>query len=316
MSLLKVGIPLLVLLALVWAYSERRGVFVAILTATSSGAPPPLLDAQDEGAASWADDYFTVEQLAPDTWAIGEPRYAQQNFNYLIAGSRRAVLFDAGPGIRNVRAVAESLTDRPIIFLPSHFHYDHVGNQITFDEIAMVDLAYLRNRAPGNRLTPSRAEHVGRVEGFQAPTWQVDHWWAPGETIDLGGRTLELLHTPGHTPESVSLWDRQNGLVFTGDYLYPGSLYAFVPGSRMGDYLAVAQTLLAELPEGTQLLGAHRVVPPGAPRLDLRDLRELRAVLEGIRAGDIRGERGYPSRFRVNEQLDILAEPRWMQDWD
>lgn len=301
---------------LVWAFAARRELVMEVFSLAGSGEPPPLLLAADEGpTAYWLEDYFTVESVAPATWAIGEPRYAQQNYSYLIEGTERALLFDAGPGLFDIRAAAESITRLPIVFLPSHFHYDHVGNEITFDTVAVVDLPYLRARARDGRLTLARMEHLGMPEGIMAPTWQVDHWWAPGTDIDLGGRTLTLLYTPGHTTDSISLYDRANGVLFSGDYLYPGDLYGFLPNSRMGDYLATAESLLAELDGEIVFLGAHRVAPPGPPRLDRGDLEDLRGGLVEIRDGRLEGSAGYPSRFPISERLTMLAEPRWLQRW-
>ncbi len=302
---------------LVWGLSERRTLFMYAFSAAGPGEPPPLLPRSDEGPGTrWLDDYFTVESVAPATFAIGEPRYAQQNYSYLIIGQDRALLFDAGPGIRDIRAIAESLTDRPIVFLPSHFHYDHVGNEITFDEIAVVDLPHIRNRVQADgRLTLQTMEHLGTAEGIAAPTWQVDHWWAPGTRIDLGGRFLELLYTPGHTTDSISLLDSDNSILFSGDYLYPGDLYGFLPNSSMGDYLRVADTLVTQLDQSTVFLGAHRVAPPGPPRLGMDDLTDLADGLKGIRDGDIDGAGSYPKAFPVNERLVMLAEPRWLQRW-
>ncbi|MEZ5559551.1 MAG: MBL fold metallo-hydrolase [Pseudomonadales bacterium] len=302
---------------LFWAYADRRELFMRGMQLSRSGAVPPLLPPEPENAGTrWVDDYFLIEQVAADTWAIGEPRYAQMNFNYLIVGSQRALLFDAGPGVRDVRAVAESLTDRPIVFLPSHFHYDHVGNGISFSEIAVVDLPYVRARARGDALTLTPMEHLGAAEGFDPPTWKVSHWWAPGTEIDLGGRSLWLLYTPGHTTDSVSLWDRSNGLVFSGDYLYPGNLYAFLPNSSVGDYARTAASLLRELPASTHFLGAHRLAAPGPPTLQWQDLLDLRDGLEGVRRREIPGTGTYPQSFPINEHLTLLAEPRWLQNWD
>lgn len=303
--------------ALAWAFVERRTLLMQGFALMSPGGPPPLLEKSDEGAATrWHDDYFTIQEVAPQTFAIGEPRYAQQNFNYLIVGAERALLFDAGPGIRDIREVAEALTDKPIVFLPSHFHYDHVGNQITFDEIAVVDLPYVRDRAEGDRLAVGRMEHLGMLEGFSAPTWQVDYWWPIGSSIDLGQRSLTLLHTPGHTNDSVSLWDKENGIVFTGDYLYLSDLYAFGPSARMGDYLSTSQSLLSTLPDDVLIYGAHRGGPPGAPELVFTDLVDLNRSLESIKDRTTSGEGFYPQVFRVNDRIVILAEPRWLQDWD
>ena len=140
-ALLGAGVGL-VLLA-VW---QRH---LLLVLALSLQGPPPLVDAVDEGPnVRWFDDYFTIEALDERSFAIGEPRYAQANYSYLLLGRERAVLFDAGPGVRDIRPVAESLTALPITFVPSHFHYDHVGNRIPFDDVAVVDLPYLRERAP------------------------------------------------------------------------------------------------------------------------------------------------------------------------
>jgi glyoxylase-like metal-dependent hydrolase (beta-lactamase superfamily II) len=307
---------LILLGLLVWGFCERRTLVMHAFTLSSTGAPPQLLPPPEEGPDTrWWDDYFTLEMVAPDTWAIGEPRYAQQNYSYLISGTERALLFDAGPGLRDIRAAAESLTDRPIVFLPSHVHYDHVGDQTSFDEIALVDLPYLRARAREDRFTPGPMEHLGRAEGFSAPTWTVDHWWEPGSRIELGGRSLTLLHTPGHTTDSISLVDAANGLVFSGDYLYPGELYGFLPNSSMDDYLSSARSLLAELPDDVVFLGAHRLTPPGPPELHWTDLQDLQSGLIGIRDGRVPGSAGYPSRFPINERMVMLAEPRWLQRW-
>lgn len=257
-----------------------------------------------------------MQALDARTFAIGEPRYAQQNFSYLIVGSERALLFDAGPGLRDIRAVAESLTDRPITFLPSHFHYDHVGNEITFDRVAVVDLPYLRERARDGRLRPTFAEHLGVAEGIEAPTLVVDEWLAPGASVSLGDRTLRVLHTPGHTEDSVSLLDLESGDLFSGDFIYPGPLFAFLPNSGMGDYLEGAETLLRTAPDGARVFGAHRTAPPGAPELVLEDVGELRDALHAIRDGSLAGTGVYPVVYRVNARIDLWAEPGWLQRWE
>lgn len=68
----------------------------------------------------WFDDYYVVGDLGDGTYAIGEPRYGQCNFSYLIVGSQRALLFDSGPGIRDIGKVVKTLTSLPIVALPSN----------------------------------------------------------------------------------------------------------------------------------------------------------------------------------------------------
>ena len=91
----------------------------------------------------WFDDWYATEQIAEGVTAIGEPHYHQVNWNYLIEGQTRALLFDTGPGIRNIAPVVESLTSKPLTVLPSHMHFDHTGNLHRFSNIAMADLPIL-----------------------------------------------------------------------------------------------------------------------------------------------------------------------------
>ena len=117
----------------------------------------------------WFDDYYTVELIDADTVAIGEPRYFQQNYSYLILGESRAVLFDSGPGVRDIRPLVDAFTSLPVTHVPSHLHYDHLGNAGRFERLGLVSLPYLRERAPDDVLRPTRGEHLGFVEGFAIP---------------------------------------------------------------------------------------------------------------------------------------------------
>ena len=296
-----------------WAIAQRHVILVRIMAMQGvADLSPPA----DEGpGVRWHDDYFTVQPLGPGTFAIGEPRYYQQNFSYLIAGTQRAILFDAGPGHRDIRPVAESLTDLPITFIPSHFHYDHVGNTITFDHVAVLDLPYLRERAPDGQLQLSFEEHLGEAEGFEAPVLQVDEWLAPGTLIDLGGRSLEVLYTPGHTEDSISLLDRSSGFVFSGDFIYPGSLFAFLPNSGMGDYIQGTENLLAVASERTRIFSAHRLDPPGAPEMTPDDVVDLQSALWAIQKGELSATGIYPRVYPINAAIELHAEPGWLQNW-
>src|SRR5215469_2959978 len=132
----------------------------------------------------WIDDYFVVEEIDPTTIAIGEPRYYQGNYSYLIIGDERAVLFDAGTGTRDIVPVVRSLTRLPITVIPSHLHFDHVGALGRFDRTALLDTPSLRARLQNSRLTLDRYEFMGFEDGLTPPSFRVDEWWAADTSVD------------------------------------------------------------------------------------------------------------------------------------
>src|SRR5438270_10791986 len=92
------------------------------------------------------------------------------------------------------------------------------------------------------------------------------------ERIDLGGRQLEIIFTPGHTPDSLCLLDRKHGLLFTGDTLYPGPIYLFIPEPDFAAYARSASRLGHLAPSLKLLLPGHNV--PVAERGYLTRLSE------------------------------------------
>ncbi|NKB35212.1 MAG: hypothetical protein GKR91_19105 [Pseudomonadales bacterium] len=143
---------------------------------------------------------------------------------------------------------------------------------------------------------------------------EVDEWLAPDSLLDLGNRELQVLYTSGHTEDSVSLLDLSTGNVFSGDFINPGFLYAFLPTSNMGDFLQGANTLLAPVYQSAEVFGAHRGRDPGIPRLTANDIADLRVALESIKNRTAEGSGNYPRVYNINENLNILAEPRWLQN--
>ncbi|MBZ8117412.1 MBL fold metallo-hydrolase [Roseovarius sp. LXJ103] len=233
-------------------------------------------------------DWYKIVSLAPGVFAIGEPRYAQQNWSYLICGTERALLFDTGSYYGEMAPEVAALTDLPLTVLPSHMHYDHLGSIKAFERVILPDIAVLRACAEGDVVTPSDDLFLPKSEGRVPPRFHVSQWLKIGARIDLGGRGLELLHTPGHSPDSVSLWWEEAGVLFAADYFYHGPLFAQVPGASLAAYLGTAQDLEARLPPVALIYGAHgdasSVEEAQPPQLDMTHLSELIACLEGVRA--------------------------------
>ena len=262
----------------------------------------------------WFDDYFVIETIDPTTFAIGEPRYYQGNYSYLLLGAQRAVLFDAGSGLRDIVPVVRSLTRLNITVIASHLHFDHVGALGHLDRTAVVAEPALMARAAGSLLTLRRYEFLGFADRRENPTFRVDEWWPPDSTVDLGGRRLRVLATPGHTPTSISLYDEDRQQLFAGDFIYPGNLYAFLPGASRLAYQVTTRRLISILAPTTRIFAAHMEDPTvavRAPILELADLLALQRVLTEIEQGSASSRGFYPRVFPVRGPVTFATGWAW-----
>jgi glyoxylase-like metal-dependent hydrolase (beta-lactamase superfamily II) len=194
------------------------------------------------------DKWFEVYRIRPDVFSISEPHQQEEIIYYLIVGKKQALLFDTGMGISNIKKVVEGLTSLPIAVLNSHTHNDHVSDNWRFSRIYGMDTAFTREHAKGTVAAAQEEIVPGAIcgdlpAGFDPKTYAVKpfhitNWIHDGSKIDLGGRVLEVISTPGHTPDSISLWDAQNKLLFTGDMYYPGAIFLFRPETNLDAYEA------------------------------------------------------------------------------
>ncbi|HQY74975.1 MAG TPA: MBL fold metallo-hydrolase [Aestuariivirga sp.] len=262
----------------------------------------------------WFDDWFAIEDIAPGVYAIGEPRFHQINWNYLIEGQDTALLFDTGPGVRDISQVVRALTDFPLITLPSHLHFDHTGNLQRFQNIALADLPVLRSCMRDGLLHASDDLFRGFLEGMVWKPVKISQWLPSGSRIDLGGRQLEVLHTPGHSPDSISLFDREANILFAADFVYPGPLYAQVPGADLADYLTTSVALLTQIDDQTKIFcghgapdekGKHR-----APLMGSQDISDLQKSLASLKDSG-----KTPKETTVNARMTLLANKAAYASW-
>lgn len=263
----------------------------------------------------WFDDWYAIETIAPGLHAIGEPKYHQINWNYLIEGRDSALLFDTGPGVRDITPVVASLTDRPLTVMPSHLHYDHTGNLHRFADLAMADLPILRSCVRDGLLHAPDDLYLGHYEDMTWKPVSISHWWPIGHVIDLGGVRLEIVHTPGHSPDSISLLDRERNILLAADFLYLGPLYAQVPGSSLPDYLAAGEALQPLLEPGIAIFGAHGQPEAGAPRLGRADLEDLLKALHEIQKGARKPAKTGPDSYEINDRMRLLVSPEAYGAW-
>jgi glyoxylase-like metal-dependent hydrolase (beta-lactamase superfamily II) len=214
-------------------------------------------------------EWFDVYRLADGTYALYEPNQFEEAISYLVLGSERGVLIDTGTGIGDIRQVAEELTDLPVSVVLTHEHYDHIGGAYRFAEIAAAsDPAGLevlrrgRDNASLQRYITDEYLWKPLPAGFDGATWTIPpieptRLLDDGDTVDLGGRVLEVIETPGHSPGHICLLDRQNRLLWTGDHFFPGPLYAFGADVNIRDYVASNKRLEDLIGEYDYVLSGH-----------------------------------------------------------
>jgi glyoxylase-like metal-dependent hydrolase (beta-lactamase superfamily II) len=244
-----------------------------------------------------SDPWFEVYKVAPGVFAIYEPHQAEEVISYLIVGHKQAVLFDTGMGISDIRKVTARLTSRPVVVLNSHTHDDHVGGNWQFTFVYGMDTDFTRANAKGSRddaqaeITPDQL--CGDLpKGFNPKTyatkpWKISHFIHDGFKVNLGGRTLEVVSTPGHTPDAISLLDRENGLLFTGDTYYPAPIWLFRPETDLDAYVESVKRLAALAPQVKLVLGAHNI-PVAEPSVIPALVDAIRAVRAG--QGEVKPE--------------------------
>jgi glyoxylase-like metal-dependent hydrolase (beta-lactamase superfamily II) len=257
---------------------------------------------------------------------ISEPGHVN---SWLVEGSNDAILFDTGLGVANIRKVAEDITPRRLLVVNSHYHFDHTGGNRFFDEFAIhriggelvskpsppelaeLYMAYTKRlleawgpyrEADDLYFHLLTAERMIRPlpEGFDPMGYRVvpsvpTRLLNDGDVLDLGGRKLQVLHTPGHSPDCICLLDEANGLLFGGDTINTGPIYAHLEDSDIEEF-ARSTAMLAELADGCRrVFVCHFLRYDEPPAL----VREIAAGFKTLLKGDA----------FIRDNIDCLNSP-------
>lgn len=227
---------------------------------------------------SYTDSWFSSEKVADRTWKISD----NGNDNiYLIEGSSRAMVIDTGLGRSDLAAYVKTLTKLPLIVINTHGHPDHSGGNYRFDGVSAHpdDFSAIRNYM--HSANPMNGPRLTAIKD--------------GDRIDLGGRVLEVIGTPGHTAGSICLLDVKTKAVFTGD-TSNGLVWLFLREcTPLETYLQSLITLRKRTATATTIMPGH-----GDP-MDISFFGELIACTEHILKGDS-GSEPY-STFAGNAML-------------
>jgi glyoxylase-like metal-dependent hydrolase (beta-lactamase superfamily II) len=264
-----------------------------------------------------ADSWFEVYRVAPGVFAIYEPHQFEEAISFLILGQKRAVLFDTGLGIGDIKSVVTALTPLPVTVLNSHTHNDHVGDNWEFSEIYGMDTEFTRMDAKGStvdaqaELTPDSI--CGELpagfdaKGYATRAFHITRWLHDGDTVDLGGRLLQVIATPGHTPDAICLLDRKNGLLFTGDTYYPAPIWLYRPETDLGAYVRSVERIAALAPQLHLLLTSHNV-----PVAEPSELPRLLVAIKKARAGKVQPVSAGEGKvhYNVDGFVFLMSAPR------
>ena len=200
--------------------------------------------------------WFAIDKIDTSTHIISEYRHWEETHCYVIEGTERTLLIDTGLGICDISKEVNKLTDKPVTAVATHIHWDHIGGHKYYPDFYAheAELNWLSGEFPLSmetiremvldRCNPPDDYDVNTYKLFQGTPTRVLH---DGDTIDLGGRTITVLHTPGHAPGHMCFWESARGYLFTGDLVYKETLLAYYPSTDPQAYLGSLEKI-ASLP--------------------------------------------------------------------
>lgn len=183
-----------------------------------------------------ADSWFDVIPLADNLFGIAERGHFEEVMSFLMLGTDHATLIDSGMGLFSMKAVVQQITTLPCQVLNTHSHFDHVGSNYEFPKIALFDHPDNRHAAQNgfsaeylSQWTTDEQFWGTRPAGMKTPyfipCFPQATFFQDRAVLNEGPFELHVLHTPGHSDDSVCFYEPNYGWLFAGDLLYDGPIY-------------------------------------------------------------------------------------------
>ena len=206
------------------------------------------------------DKWFEVIDEADGVKLIHEPwvRPFYRCNLWHVSGRDRDLLVDTGSGVVSLREQLPWLTERPLLAVASHTHFDHIAGHHEFPERLVhpaeahilanpTNDATLASGFVGDEMFEAHPDCPLCYAEYRVRAAPATRLIEDGDVIDLGNRVLQVIHTPGHSPGGISLFEASTGTLFSGDIIYDGPL---IEDTYHSDLHAYWQSLerLAALP--------------------------------------------------------------------
>lgn len=203
------------------------------------------------------EDWYRVQRLADDISLIDEPfivPFYRCNM-WHVRGRERDLLVDSGMGVVSLRAHVPLVTEKTCVAVASHTHFDHIGCHHEFGHclVHAAEAEILRHPTRANTLAePFVSDDIFTAlppAPYESRAYNVKGVAAPGligdgDVIDLGDRQFTVIHTPGHSPGGIALFEAATGVLISGDIVYDGPLIDQGEGIDRRAYAASLRHLL------------------------------------------------------------------------
>lgn len=202
-------------------------------------------------------DWFEAEHHAGGIQRIWEPHvhsFFQANLFHVV-GRDADLVIDFGMGLRSLSGFLNLTDGKPVIAVATHMHVDHVGSFHEFDCRLghAAEAAAFSMMEDKDTLADFFRKQPGAVSRLPDPEWTPDRYrimpatlseiLTEGAQVDLGDRCYRVLHLPGHSQGSIGLLDESNGVFFSGDAIYDGTLVDDLPGCDKTEYRKTMERL-------------------------------------------------------------------------
>lgn len=168
---------------------------------------------------------------------------------FLLLGENKALLIDSGMTVKNAKEIAQSITSLPVSLINTHADIDHIGSNCEFSSPYMHPSEL------------SNYHNTQKASGDITPVWD-------GDIINLGERALEIIHTPGHTPGSIAIYDRKHRFLFSGDPVQDGHIFMFGVQRDLDAYRLSLKRLIERQSEFEKIFPSHGTCPVEADILE------------------------------------------------